>query len=369
MVAPPPSEVHRNLLFYIAAPVWQAQPMPNHPQDSFSLARAMFLRLNLLGVVLIAAATAAQADTLLAGYSTFNGRIETFDLDTGGLRVGTFLPPFDVNAVAARGLAVAGNEVFYTELQDTGEGLINTTTPFIHVAPFNAGAGGTDLRTIPNPSPQHYGLAALAFAGGSLYALTGYEQTYDQFDPPPVIPMLQVWRLDPLSGAVLGGPVTISYNGSGLDHSMGSDGFTVLPNGNFLINNDDASPVYEEFSALTGLPTGFSIHVPHVVQYSTGVDTDGTHLFFQADPQDPGPSHIIETDMTGAFVADIPELNRTGNGFEDISVVHSVPEPGGWGLFAAGFVAWEFFSRRGKVNRAIHSFASARSASEPPTSS
>src|SRR5207248_6516090 len=84
------------------------------------------------------------------------------------------------------------------------------------------------------------------------------------------------FKLNPTTGAVLGGPIAIT-GGAAPD----SDGFTVLPNGNFLINNEDTDPLYLEFNGTTGAATGVSFTVPGAL-LSTGVDIDpsGTSLYF-----------------------------------------------------------------------------------------
>src|SRR5439155_12869288 len=202
------------------------------------------------------------------------GPIQTYDFNTGAL-VNSFVPDgATIDSNNGRAVLVVGNEVFYTELCCGGFG----ATDFIRVAPFNGGAGGADIRTLPNPSSS--GVQDLAFAGGALYALTGY----------PSGP-LQVWKLDPNTGAVLAGPVPIG--GSDPD----ADGFTVLPDGNFLINLSDASCTYNQYDPTTGTATGVTLTVPSATS-CTGVATDGTSLFFQTDF-----NSFTQTDLAGTFIA------------------------------------------------------------------
>lgn len=205
------------------------------------------------------------------------GPIATFDFATGAT-VGYFVPTGAFDNNNGRGVAVRDNEVFYTELTN-GFG----PTDFIRVAPFNGGAGGSDTRAIPNPRPGT-GIQDLAFFGPVLYVLTGY----------PSSP-LQVFRLDPVTGNVLSAPVAIAGPAS-----PDSDGFTVLPNGNFLINNFDTSCTYNQYHPTGALIPGTTIIVPDGNQ-CTGVDTDGVALYFQRNF-----NSLVQTDMAGNFIASKP---------------------------------------------------------------
>src|SRR5580765_5656890 len=161
-------------------------------------------------------------------------------------------PPSNNNG---RGVAVGGTEIFYTELVD------NQTSPpgfgptdFIRVADFNNGAGSADTRTLANPRPGA-GIQDLTFQNGILYALTGYET-----DPP------WVYGLHLSTGAILSGPVVLAgstFPPIPLPAGTDSDGFAVLPNGNFLINNGDTSCIYNEYDKTTGqLVVSGTINVP-----------------------------------------------------------------------------------------------------------
>ena len=219
------------------------------------------------------------------------GPIQTYDFNTGAL-VNSFVPDgATIDSNNGRAVLVVGNEVFYTELCCGGFG----ATDFIRVAPFNGGAGGADIRTLPNPSSSS-GVQDLAFAGGALYALTGYSAG-----------PLQVFKLDPTSGAVLGGPVPIA--GSGQEAS--ADGFAILPNGNFLINLGDTSCIYNEYDSTTGAVIGTSLTVPQA-SLCTGVETDGASLYFQTDF-----NSFTQTDLAGNFIA---KMTVQGNTVEDISL-------------------------------------------------
>lgn len=230
--------------------------------------------------------------------------ITTYDFSDGDV-VGSFLPtgarpPFDVFA-NGRGVLVLGNKVYYTELDDNDP---NFATDFIRIAPFNGGAGGADIGTLPNPRPG-FGVSDLTFSNGVLYVLTGYP-----FDTP------EVFGLNPLTGAVQRGPITISVpNGA-----TGSDGFTVLPNGNFFINEGDDVCAYDQYDPSTGaLIPGTQIIPPGCTNPSgpgtgsTGVETNGDSLFFQTNF-----NSFTETKFDGTLVATQAVGTDT---CEDISLV------------------------------------------------
>jgi hypothetical protein len=281
------------------------------------------------------------APLIVANNSAFGGGpIQTFDFSSGAT-VGSFVPTGASDSNNGRGVLVIGDEVFYTELTNEFG-----PTDFIRVAPFNGGAGGADTRTLPNPRPGT-GIADLAVSGGVLYALTGY----------PNQP-LRVFGLNPATGSVLIGPVNIAGPAS-----PASDGFTVLPNGNFLINNDDADCTYNQYNPTTGaLIAGTQLVVPGGPDFCTGVDTDGTSLFFATSTASadvparsaagsrrrPGPlsrrtdagrrADAIETfsftktDLSGNFIA---QTFVGPNLYEDISLIHasaaaSVPTLSEW---------------------------------------
>jgi hypothetical protein len=247
------------------------------------------------------------------GSGAIDQSIQTFDFATGNV-VNSFTPTGAAGA-SGHGLAVAGNTVYYTE----------TTGGFgpsdgIHVAPFNGGAGGADTMLLPNPRPGT-GISDLKFHDGILYAMAG------KFFASPI-----VYELNPTTGAVLssvaiGGPANLQ-----------SDGFVVLPNGNFLINDADASTTYREYSSVTGLATGFVLTVPGNPSFTTGVDTDGTHLFFATYSSGLSFSGFTETDLAGNFIAFSTYHGPTNTTMEDISLIQSVPEPSGLVLLAVGLV-------------------------------
>ena len=231
--------------------------------------------------------------------------IKTYDYATGVL-IASFTPDNDFNG---RGVEVIGNAIYYTGSGERSFGAPNLHD--IYIAPFNGGSGGHDIGIISSPRPD-FGIQDLDYSNGILYALTGY------FSGPPI-----VYALDPTTGQVLGSPVTI------VGPSTGADGFTVLPNGNFLINDTDVSGIYREYYSSgisAGLPTGLVITsgdccgvrynaADNLLYYSQGTRTSLTGTVL------PGNTYIL------------------GAGFEDITIVN-IPEPSSIILvLAAGLIA------------------------------
>lgn len=258
----------------------------------------------LLGVLTTAASLVFASGALASGplivgnNAAFgNGPIDTYDFSTGGAPVASFVPTGASDAGSnGRGVEVIGSEVFYTEL---GSGF--GPSDAIRVAPFNDGSGGPDSRTIANPRPT-VGIQDLSASRGALYALTGYRSS-----------PLEVFKLDPSSGAVLAGPISLTGPATSR-----ADGFVVLPNGNFLVNNSTASCTYNQYDGSTGeLLSGTTITVPGATS-CTGVDTDGTSLFFAT--KHPGPG-FTQTDLSGNLVA---QRSTTKPSVEDISLIHPV---------------------------------------------
>jgi len=167
---------------------------------------------------------------------------------------------------------------------------------------WNKGAGGADIRTLPNPRPGT-GIQDLALSSGVLYALTGYPTS------PP-----QVFGLNPATGAVVSGPIAIASPAA-----SDSDGFTVLPNGNFLINSGTGSCTFNQYNPVTGaLILGTTITVP-VMPLSplpcTGVDTDGSFLYFQTNE-----NSFTQTALDGTLVKTLTVTEEIQ--VEDLSIVH-----------------------------------------------
>ncbi len=242
-------------------------------------------------VVALCAATVQAQPNITCNNAGFGGvPITTYDF-TGGATVASFVPTGATGANNGRGVLVLGNKVYYTELTGLGFG----PTDFIRIAPFNGGAGGADIGTLANPRPTT-GVQDVAFSGGALYVLTGYP-----------VDALEVFKLDPLTGTVLSGPVAIAGPAA-----PNSDGFTVLPNGNFLINSGDGNCTYNQFNPSTGaLIPATTIVVPGA-SFCTGVETDGTSLFFETDL-----SGFTKTTLSGTFIA---SQTVAANKCEDISL-------------------------------------------------
>jgi hypothetical protein len=261
------------------------------------------LALALASTAALLAAGTARADTLvIANQASFGGGVIQTVNATTHVFVNEFVPTGASGTNNGRGVAVLGNFVYYTELT-SGFG----PSDGIHVALFNNGAGSADIHApFPNPVPGT-GIVDLAEANGLLYVLTGYP------NGPEVV------QATDGNGNNVGGPITLHNLTGGI--LTNSDGFTVLANGNWLINAGDAVNSYNQFNPLTGNEIAGTTIQPHnangLCGSSTGVDFDGTFLYFECNL-----NSIVQTDLLGNFIANTAQ---TRSGFEDISIVGAPP--------------------------------------------
>lgn len=238
---------------------------------------------------------------LVSGMQNISATILTFDFSTGNLQ-SSFVTDAatKIPGAVGIGLAISGSEIFYTVVDP------NLVSDGIHVAPYGVnGSGGHDNPLVlPNPRTG-FGIQALAFHNNVLYILTG-------FGTGP----LEVFELDPTSGAVLAGPFTISVTGKA---TSDSDGFVVLPDGNVLINRGDNIPVYDKYQLDEEgeyVPTGVSINLTTLanspVNSSAGVTLapDGQSLFFSANNQG-SPPMLVQTDLAGDLIINSVNICNT----------------------------------------------------------
>jgi hypothetical protein len=265
---------------------------------------------------------------LITGNDVAAGAIHTFDFDTGGAVVNNSFPSDGSASGSGRGLAVRGDEVFYT---------VAVGGDAIHVAPFgNQGDGGTqhDTRTIANPSSGaaiqdlsfHYDAAR---GKTELYVLAGYDtQQPKVFEVDPDSPDGTVTIVGPVGGIAISGSI-----GGETVPEFGCDGFTVLPSGNFLINDGDGADgitTYREYKGDTGqsdagqlVPDGLTIDLnklsPTCYVQGTGVALapDGKSLYFMVNVSS-GTGTVVQTDLEGNLLG----AHQLGfQGIEDIDVV------------------------------------------------
>jgi len=238
---------------------------------------------------------------LITGNTAVQSQIETYDFITGN-RINSFLPTAATGVASGRALAIQGTEIFYTEAPPTDG---------IHVCPYGTqGSGGPDSRG-PLSNPQTgAGIAGLSFHNSTLYVLSGYQTSFP----------LKVFRVDPATGNTIGAPISIASPAS-----KDSDGFVVLPSGNFLINEHDESPIYHEYNGTTGAPVSGGLLVDlrtFGFQRGTGVALapDGQSLYFVADVEVFSPHQtFVQTDLVGNLLS----LQQTmSDEIEGIAVVN-----------------------------------------------
>ena len=262
-------------------------------------------KLLLAGIAAFGLCSAAKADVLVIQNSADfgNGPIATVDMTTAA-QVGSFIPDQATSCPGGgcngRGVAVLGNFVYYTELDNGGFG----SSAGIFVAPFNNGAGGHDIKSFPNPVPGT-GVVDLAGSGGLLYAMTGYP------NGPEVV------QATDGNGNNVGGPITLHNLTGGI--LTDSDGFTILPNGNWLINTGDAINSYNQFDPLTGDEIAGTNLVAPGCGSATGVDYSSVtnHLYFSCNFDS-----VTETDLLGNLIQNVA---NPGGQWEDLSIVSAAP--------------------------------------------
>jgi hypothetical protein len=288
-----------------------------------------------VAVALVGGEGVAKADTLCIqnNAAAGNGPIITADCTTNTI-VNSFIPDqAKIDTNNGRGVAVLGNFVYYTELTDE----FGPSTG-IFVAPFNNGAGGADIKSFPNPVPGTGIVDLTSDNMGHLFAMTGYP------GGPEVVEETDG------DGNNIGSPVTLHMTG-GADLTD-SDGFAILPDGDWLINSGDAVNSYNQYNPTTGQEISRTTIQSHTTGGalcgdSTGVDSDGTNLFFDCNFDS-----IVEDTMSGVFIS---STLTGGTGGEDISLVAappitppSVPEPASLSILGVALAGFGLLRRRAR---------------------
>jgi hypothetical protein len=167
------------------------------------------------------------------------GPLQTMDFQTGNL-INSILP---AHAGGGRAIAIYNTNIYYTD--DDGSGV------FVE-AYGTDGSGGSYSNFLSNPDTRGISpipaIQGLAFYSNQLYALTGYA-SYTPW----------VWVRTNLSSgnwtfvtALSGGPSGFSC---GSTPCANCDGFAILTNGNYLVNDQDGfdiAPVYREYDHNAG---------------------------------------------------------------------------------------------------------------------
>lgn len=246
-----------------------------------------------------------------------SGPLATTEYPTGptvsfvptGATDGNCGPPF----CNGRGDLVLGNKNFYTELSAETIFVVGGATNFIHAAPWNGGAGGADVGAwaLTNPRPG-CGVQDIDYKDGYIYVLTGYPGPFLL----PGCDGAQVFKVWAAGGPWIG-PVTLTSPAFPF-----SDGFTVLPNGNFLVNDDDGSCTYNQFDPTTGavVPGTAIVAAGGFGDFPcTGVDNDQTLLPYALYVSHNG-STLTKNTSAGAFAGPVQTPGVGWTGVEDISL-------------------------------------------------
>ena len=232
---------------------------------------------------------ASLGHPIIVGYVPDATEIATYDFTVG--KIASFITD---GRFGGRGLEVVGNTVYYSGLDNSG----------IHLAPYNQGSGGHDFAVFPNPNPNGYFIQDLDYRRDTctLYAMTGYESA------PPV-----VYGLGPTDGHVMSSVAIQQHPGTQ------ADGFTVLPDGNFLINDNDGVPTYREYSSSTGQPVTGGIVFTLPVSLATGVDYNPVDGFLYFWANNLGTLELVQTNLNGVVQTISPAIR---DNLEDISAYH-----------------------------------------------
>ena len=295
-----------------------------------------------------------EPPVLVSGNSYDNSvGILTYEFSDGAL-VTNFIPQSAANNPYAygRGLAIYNTNFFYTEaLYDSVSGLTlkNGDIPFCN---YGTDGSGSDTNSGTNANPDtredvytdYANVAGLAFHYDTntdkteLYALTGYGLHTQSGG---ITNYAEVWEIGQSNGTVVAGPTNIltpiAEPGQNPVSYASSDGFAVLTNGDFLINDFDGDAgsrctTYREYygsgqnagqirpPSQGGLQIDLSVFG---LSKATGVtlSPDGKSLYFVTGIDNPNPRNqqtLVQTDLSGNLLGTQPIHTNT---IEGIAVV------------------------------------------------
>jgi hypothetical protein len=252
---------------------------------------------------------ASASGPAIIGHSGNFSTIATFDYATG-----TTTAQFATGASDDRGRGVEVVSGVPCSWNTTAAAVVYyaSITGDIHVAPYAGGFGGPEIVVppppLPNPRTDGNGIQDLDYRNGVLYAMTGYNAG---IGAAPI-----VYGLNPCTGAVLSSR-SLNLNSPSLNNS---DGFTVLPSGDFLINDGDGQPRYRGYSPITGNATGLVFTVSGANGGCTGVDYNSSDISLYFFCNFSGTRTLARTDLSGNPISTKPS-DWAGAFIEDISVL------------------------------------------------
>lgn len=275
-----------------------------------------------------------------------NGYINTFEVSTNGITpVNSFDPDGDLGSGfdAGYGIAIrvdtnnsANSLIYYTYQRATPTSCCDSGPPYnsegVHVCYYGIdGSGGHDIGVIANPDGQSSGngIQGLSIHNGDLYLLMGgFDRSLH----------MRIWHPTGPTNGIMQAPITIGppacYRTNYYGPYENAYAFTVLTNGDFLIQDEGGSPAFREYDKNGILKAnGLFIDVrtfDPAISGALGVcmSSDLQSLYFNVG------QGIIQTDLSGnVILSELPGPNSVYNirGISDLNKSDSLtngPGPG-----------------------------------------